>query len=72
LLLKNEETGELTFEIVAGLNKELFNGLHLLPGEGIASHVVKTGKAVFIPDVNDSPLFNKDVDLQTGFTTKVK
>jgi diguanylate cyclase (GGDEF)-like protein len=70
LLLKNEESGELTFEIVAGINKELFDGLHLLPGEGIASHVVETGRAVFIPDVNDSPLFNKNVDLQTGFTTK--
>jgi diguanylate cyclase (GGDEF)-like protein len=70
LLLKNEESSELTFEIVAGINKELFNGLHLLPGEGIASHVVETGKAVFIPDVNDSPLFNKNVDLQTGFTTR--
>ncbi len=70
LLLKNEESGELTFEIVVGINKELVNGLHLLPGEGIVSHVVETGRAVFIPDVNDSPLFNKNVDLHTGFTTR--
>ena len=70
LLLKNEESGELTFEIVVGINKELFNGLHLLPGEGIVSHVVETGRAVFIPDVNESPLFNKNVDLATGFTTR--
>jgi diguanylate cyclase (GGDEF)-like protein len=70
LLLKDEESGKLTFEIVAGINKELFHGLHLRPNEGIASHVLETGKAVFIPDVNDSPLFNKNVDLHTGFTTK--
>ncbi len=70
LLLKNEASGELTFEIVVGLNPELFNGLHLLPGEGIAPHVAETGKAVFIPDVNDSPLFNKKVDFHTGFTTR--
>jgi len=70
LLLKDEESGELTFEIVTGINKELFNGLHLRPDEGIASHVVETGRAVFIPNVNDSPLFNKNVDLHTGFTTK--
>jgi diguanylate cyclase (GGDEF)-like protein len=70
LLLKNEVSDELAFEIVVGLNQELFNGLHLLPGEGIAPHVAETGKAVFIPDVNDSPLFNKKVDLHTGFTTR--
>jgi len=70
LLLKNEASGKLAFEIVVGLNQELFNGLHLLPGEGIAPHVAETGKAVFIPDVNDSPLFNRKVDLHTGFTTR--
>lgn len=70
LLLKDEESGELTFEIVAGMNKELFHGYHLRSDEGIASHVAETGKAMFIPDVNDSPLFNKNVDLHTGFTTK--
>ena len=48
LLLKDEESGELTFEIVEGINKELFNGLHLRPDEGIAPHVVETGRAVFI------------------------
>ena len=70
LLLKNEESGELTFEIVVGIDKALFNGLYLLPDEGVASHVVETGIAVFIPDVNASPLFNKRVDLHTGFITR--
>ena len=70
LLLKNENSGELTFEIVVGLNKELFKGLYLSPGEGIAPHVAETGRAMFIPDVNDAPLFNKKVDLHTGFTTR--
>jgi diguanylate cyclase (GGDEF)-like protein len=70
LLLKNEESGTLTFEIVVGISKQLFNGLHLLSGEGVASHVAETGRPVFIPDVNDSPLFNKKVDLHTGFITR--
>ena len=70
LLLKNEESNALTFEIVVGISKQLFNGLHLLPGEGIAAHVAETGKAVFIPDVDDAPLFNKKVDLHTGFITR--
>ena len=70
LLLKNEESGELTFEIVVGIDKALFKGLCLLPGEGVAAHVAKTGRAVFIPDVNDSPLFNRKIDLHTGFITR--
>ena len=70
LLLKNEDSGELTFEIVVGLNKELFKGISLLPGEGIAPHVAETGRAMFIPDVNDAPLFNRKVDFHTGFTTR--
>ena len=70
LLLKDEESGKLTFEIVEGINKELFNGIHLRLDEGVASHVSETGRAVFIPNVDDSPLFNKNVDLHTGFTTK--
>jgi diguanylate cyclase (GGDEF)-like protein len=70
LLLKNEESGNLTFEIVVGISKKLFNGLYLLPGEGIATYVAETGKAVFIPDVNDSPHFNRKVDTHTGFITR--
>lgn len=70
LLLKNEDSGELTFEIVVGLNKELFKEVYLSPGEGIAPHVAETGRAMFIPDVNDAPLFNRKVDLHTGFTTR--
>jgi diguanylate cyclase (GGDEF)-like protein len=70
LLLKNEESGALGFEIVVGIRKQLFNGLQLSPGEGIASHVAETGQALFIPDVNDSHLFNKKVDLHTGFVTR--
>ena len=70
LLLKDEASGILTFEIVVGISKQLFNGLQLSPGEGIAAHVAETGKAVFIPDVNNSPLFNKKVDLHTGFITR--
>lgn len=71
LLLKNEDSGELTFEIVVGLNKGLFKGVYLSPGEGIAPHVAETGRTMFIPDVNDAPLFNRKVDLHTGFTTRI-
>jgi diguanylate cyclase (GGDEF)-like protein len=70
LLLKNEVSGELTFEIVVGSDKALFDGISLKPDEGVASFVAETGKAMFIPDVNDSPMFNKNIDLKTGFTTR--
>jgi hypothetical protein len=52
MLLKNEESSALSFEIVVGIRKQLFNGLQLLPGEGIAAYVAETGQALFIPDLS--------------------
>ncbi|XP_046365386.2 cAMP and cAMP-inhibited cGMP 3',5'-cyclic phosphodiesterase 10A-like [Haliotis rufescens] len=37
---------------------------------GIAGHVAKTGEALNIPDAYEDPRFNRDVDKQTGYTTK--
>ncbi|XP_067674184.1 cAMP and cAMP-inhibited cGMP 3',5'-cyclic phosphodiesterase 10A-like [Haliotis asinina] len=38
--------------------------------KGIAGHVAKTGEALNIPDAYEDPRFNRDVDKQTGYTTK--
>jgi diguanylate cyclase (GGDEF)-like protein len=70
LLLKDEATGELTFEIVVGINNDLVHGIRLAPGEGIACHVAATGLPLFIPSVKGDPRFNRKIDLLTGFTTQ--
>jgi diguanylate cyclase (GGDEF)-like protein len=70
LLLIDRETGELTFEVVVGLNEERFKGLQLAPGEGIAGHVARTGEQVFITHAGQDPRFNPQVDELTGFSTE--
>ncbi len=70
LLLKDEDSEDLSFVIVTGTDMDLFKPVKLGPGEGIAPHVASTGIPMFIPDVSDEPLFNKAIDKQTGFTTR--
>jgi diguanylate cyclase (GGDEF)-like protein len=70
LLLKNETTGELTFDIVVGINRDLIKGVRLEPGEGISGNVIRTGIPVFLQDVKDDPRFSRKVDELTGFKTK--
>ena len=70
LLLKDEKTGKLTFEIVIGVEKELIKGIQMAPGEGIAGYVSETGKPMVLPDVQNEPRFDRKVDEITGFTTK--
>ena len=70
LLLQDEATGELTFEIVVGINKDLVQAIRLARGEGIACHVAATGRPLFIPSVQGDPRFNRKIDMLTGFTTQ--
>jgi len=70
LLLKNETTEKLTFDIVVGINRDLIKGIRLEPDEGISGHVVRTGIPMFLSDVKDDPRFSGKVDELTGFKTK--
>ena len=70
LLLLDEKTGELSFDIVVGLDDSLFRGVRLAPGEGIAGYAVKTGEPVVIPNAEGDPRFYRKVDEITGFKTK--
>ncbi len=70
LLLKDPETGELTFKIIAGIEQERLAGIRIGKGEGIAGHVAETGESLFIDDVSNDPRFCQKVDEQSGFTTR--
>lgn len=70
ILLRNETSGELTFEIVAGVEEGLLKGLCLAPGEGIAGQVAETGEAILVPDVTEDSRFSPRADEQTGFLTQ--
>lgn len=70
LLLRDDATGALTFNIVVGIDDSLFHGIRLMPGEGIAGLAAKTGEIQIIKDVQRDPLFLRRVDDITGFTTR--
>ena len=70
LLLKDEATGALTFEIAVGIDPHLVKGTRLAPGEGIACQAAETGQPLLIPDVKQDPRFSTKIDKLTGFTTQ--
>ncbi len=69
LLIKDDITGQLKFEIVVGADKTLFDSIVLRSDEGIAPYVARTGIPMFVSDVSKEPLFNSKVDEKTGFST---
>lgn len=57
LLLVDEETGELTFEIAVSPVSDKLKGLRLKMGEGIAGWVALHGEPLLIPDVKSDSRF---------------
>ena len=70
LLLKDDETGQLTFEIVVGVDKHLMENIRLSPGEGIAGQVLQAGEPKILQNVEQDKNFFKKVDELTGFQTR--
>src|SRR3989344_7466336 len=70
LLLIDDETNELYFEILVGEGTEKLKELRLKIGEGIAGWVAREGVSLLVPDVNNDPRFTKKVDDASRFATK--
>jgi len=70
LLLLDEATGELYFELSVDLEPTVLKSLRLRPGEGIAGQVALQQQPMVVTDVGASPFFSTRVDQLTGFTTK--
>ncbi len=70
LLLINEETNELYFEIVVGEVSDYIKDVKLKIGEGIAGRVAKTGKPLYINNVKESSYFSDKTDNKSSFNTK--
>jgi PAS domain S-box-containing protein len=70
LMLINEETQELTFEVIMGEKKKELNEIRIKIGEGIAGWVAEKGKPLLIEDVSEDERFSKKIDEVTGFETK--
>ncbi|MEE9152885.1 MAG: GAF domain-containing protein [candidate division NC10 bacterium] len=70
LLLRNDATGELVFEVALGPVAHRLRGRRLRPGQGIAGWVAKTGEALLVPDVSFDPRFSGGIDKTSGFVTR--
>lgn len=70
LLLLDEATGELYFEVALGEKGEAVREIRLKPGQGIAGHVAQTGQAVIVNDVQQDPRFAPQADRKSGFVTR--
>lgn len=70
LLLLDEATGELHFELSIDLDPHVRQALRLQPGEGIAGQVALRQQPMLVTDVSTSPFFSTRVDQTTGFRTR--
>ncbi|HEX8818743.1 MAG TPA: GAF domain-containing protein, partial [Archangium sp.] len=70
LLLQDDRTGKLYFEIAVGEGAEVLKGLQLAPGEGIAGTAFATGTARLVEDVSHDPAFASRFDDASTFRTR--
>ena len=70
LLLLDEASGELRFEISIDLAPEILENVRLPLGEGIAGQVALKQEPMVVPDVRTSEFFSNRVDQLSNFTTK--
>ncbi len=66
----DEDKGELFVRLARGDKKGPVQGMRIKVGEGVAGHVVATGKAVMVEDTSSDARFSDKVDRLTGFKTE--
>jgi len=70
MLLLDEATQELYFELAIGQGSEALRGVRIKVGQGIAGWVAQNGRAVIVPDVSKDARFFAKVDEQTKTETR--
>lgn len=70
LLMLDENTGELKFEIVMGVDAEKLKKIHIPKNEGIAGWVCATGQPAVVEDVAKDHRFSPMIDRLLGFRTR--
>ncbi|MEW6680781.1 MAG: GAF domain-containing protein [bacterium] len=70
LMLIDEITQELVFEVIEGEKGEKIREIRLAPGEGIAGWVAQNNKSLVIKDVSKDERFASHIDQASGFKTK--
>ena len=70
LLLRDEESGELTFEIAVSPSAEKLKGMKVESGQGLAGWVAEHGEALVIADVREDDRFSDYFDKASSFITQ--
>jgi signal transduction histidine kinase len=70
LMLIDERTGELVFDIPYGEKRELLRSYRMNIDQGIAGWVAKHGKPAIVNDAAKDERFSRDTDVRTGFLTQ--
>ncbi len=70
LLLRDEETGDLTFEIAVSPAAEKLKGMKVPVGQGVAGWVAEHGEPLVISDVNNDERFSDEFDRVSSFITQ--
>ena len=70
LLLVDEETGELYFEIAIGESSENLKSVRLKPGEGIAGWVAEHGEPLIVSNASEDTRFAPRLDELTKVETR--
>jgi len=70
LLLVDEETQELVFEVALGEKGDQVREIRLKMGEGIAGWVAQKGETALVPDVTQDPRFSRRADEKSHFVTR--
>ncbi|MBI3609103.1 MAG: GAF domain-containing protein [Nitrospirae bacterium] len=70
LLLIDEATQELYFEVALGERGERIKEIRLKMGEGIAGWVAKTGEPLIVADAQSDTRFNRKADQKSSFVTR--
>jgi sigma-B regulation protein RsbU (phosphoserine phosphatase) len=70
VILVDEETRELIFEVAVGARSDQVVQQRIPPGHGIAGRVVQTGQPLLVRSASDDPHFFSGVDHAVGFQTR--
>lgn len=70
LLLRDEKTGEMTFEIAVTPAAAKLKGMKVASGQGLAGWVAEHGKALVIADVSEDERFSDHFDKASSFITQ--
>jgi sigma-B regulation protein RsbU (phosphoserine phosphatase) len=70
IMLVEEETGDLVFEVSVGEKSEDVTKHRIPKGQGIAGQVAQTGEPIFVQSAKDHAAFYQTIDQAVGFQTR--